>query len=415
MRVEPPVYQAGYIGKLNGMDEPPVLSIHPRLPWSSDDPAALRMGKLMDAVENEFSRIDRPDLATTLDSYLEMLWSLGLSAPVQYVDCHPFDLQQQGGHLKLYWITRERGRGQEIRLRRGQTVREAVREQVSGNPALTDGAGPGGEFRVLIDGVELRRPIRFKFQKTEKRGLDFAVLFVGKYEPNLSEILTSQRGGDLSLEAYLFWTGRVVPKENNGVLIRIRGASGALFDPTFFKYQVSEQTRLRQITSELLVHSGLDAALNIDRESFNFAHPHVQLVTIWLHHAIRLLTNRLKDEAARLRQARRDEDATAGRDLVNSVAAEVWHRRRGAEPVPEVVFADSDEEAQTARGDGSIALTRSGVSSQSMGAAERATREAQTAALTQVLAAFGVLEDRSYQEQQELIRAILDLFLGVAQ
>ena len=63
---------------------------------------------------------------------------------------------------------------------------------------------------------------------------------------------------------------KIVPKETAGVLIRIRGASGTLFDPTFLNYQVSEQTRLRQITVEIFVREGLDSAINIDRESFSF-------------------------------------------------------------------------------------------------------------------------------------------------
>jgi hypothetical protein len=367
------------------------------------------MGKLMDAVEGEFSRLDRPDLANTLDTYLEMIWTLGLSAPVRYVDAHPFDLIQDG-NLKLYWITRERGRGQEIQLARGKSVRQAVREQVSGNPVLQDGADPIGGFSVVIDGVELKRPIRFKFQKTEKRGLEHAVLFVGKFEPDLSRIAPGQRGGDLSLEGYVFWTGRVVPKENNGVLVRIRGASGALFDPTFFKYQVSEQTRLRQITSELFVHQGLDAALNIDRESFNFAHPHLQLVALWLHGAIRQLTNRLKDEAAKLRQVRKKEDISTGRDQLTAAAIEVWHSRRGAEPVPDVVIADSEQQAQQARHDGSFAIIRDAIPSLRAAPAERTTREVQTTALIQVLAAYGLLENLTYKEQQDLVRAILEIF-----
>ena len=45
---------------------------------------------------------------------------------------------------------------------------------------------------------------------------------------------------------------------------------------------MSEQTRLRQITSEIFVTEGLDAALNIDGESFNYGHPHLQLLTRWL-------------------------------------------------------------------------------------------------------------------------------------
>jgi hypothetical protein len=410
MRVEAPVYHSGYIAELSGRDDTPdVLTTSPNLPWMPEDPAGVRMGKLMDAVEGEFSRLDRPDLAHTLDTYLEMIWTLGLSAPVGYVDIHPFDLKQDG-RLKLYWITRERGRGQEIELIQGKSVREAIQEHVSGAPVLEDGSDPIGGFNVMIDGVELKRPIRFKFQKTEKRGLEHALLFVGKFEPDLSKIASGQRGGDLSLEGYVFWTGRVVPKENNGVLVRIRGASGALFDPTFFKYQVSEQTRLRQIISELFVHRGLDAALNIDRESFNFAHPHLQLVALWLHGAIRQLTNRLKDEAAKLRQARKIEDSSTGRDQLSATAAAVWQSRRGAEPVPDVVIAENENQAQQARKDGSFAIIRETIPSLRTTPAQRATRDAQTTALIQVLAAYGLLEDLTYKEQQELVHAIMEIF-----
>lgn len=412
MRVERPAYHSGFIAHLGkSSSDTDILTESPKLPWSTDDPADVRMSKLMDAVENEFSRQDRPDLATTLDTYLEMLWTLGLSAPVRYIDAHPFDLKQNG-HLQLYWITPERGRGQELKLNKRTTVREAVRRQVKGQPNLQDGLDPMGGFQVAIDGVELRRPIRFKFHKTEKRGLDSAVLLVGKFEPDLVRIAPSQRGGELSLEGYLFWTGRVIPKENNGVLVRIRGVSGALFDPTFFKYQVSEQTRLRQITSELFVHRGLDAALNIDRESFNFAHPHLQLVTLWFHGAVRQLTNRLKDEAAKLRHRRQEQEARQDQALLTTTAAKIWRSRRGSEPVPDVVIASNDDEAQRARVEGSLAVTRGSLRLLEPRTPDLAAREAQTAALIQVLAAYDVLEGRTYQEQQALIKAILEIFLS---
>ena len=411
MRVEPPRYHSGYIGRLNDPGDGPVLlAVEPALPWTTQDPADARMAKLMDAVEGEFNRTDRPELASTLDTYLEMLWTLGLAAPVAYVDQHPFDLRQDG-RLQLFWITRERGRGQEIELKMGETVRSAVAAQAQGSPALQDGLDPVGGFQVVVDGVELKRPIRFKFQKTEKRGLEKAVMFVGRYEPDLSKVAPPQRGGDLALESYLFWTGRVVPKENNGVLVRIRGASGATFDPTFFKYQVSEQTRLRQITSELFVQRGLDAALNIDRESFNYAHPHLQLVTLWLHGAIRQLTNRLKDEAEKLRLLRKSSEAEAGRDQLSRSAAQVWRRRQGDAPTPDVVIANSHDEAQRARESGSIAVMRSIVPTAEK-PAERTSREGEVAALVQVLAAYEVLEGRPYEEQQELIKAILAVFHG---
>ena len=85
-------------------------------------------------------------------------------------------------------------------------------------------------------------------------------MFVGKHAPDLSKVPKEIRGGDLSFEGYFLWTPKVVPKENKGLLIRISDASGTGFDETFVKYQISEQTRLNQITAEIFVIKGLDAA-----------------------------------------------------------------------------------------------------------------------------------------------------------
>jgi hypothetical protein len=240
------------------------------------------------------------------------------------------------------------------------------------------------------------------------------MLFVGRYAPNLQKIDPGERGGELALEGYLFWNGRVVPKENNGVLIRIRGASGALFDPTFFKYQVSEQTRLRQITAELFIRRGLDAALNIDRESFNFSHPHVQLVALWLHRAIRQLTNKHKDLSQRLRTERRREDAAAVHDQITQHSAEVWSQRHSVEPMPEVAIELDRERAQAAREEGYITLVRADLPSLAVTAPEpqRRDRDTKAQALVRVLAAYDVLSDRPYDEQQELVEAILRVFFG---
>ncbi len=411
MRVERPIYHSGYIDKIRDSSEGPAIhAIAPKLPWSDEDPSNVRMAKLVDAVENEFSRRDRPDLATTLDAYLEMIWSLGLSAPVPYVDKHPFDLTYDD-RIQLYWITKERGRGQELKLSPGVTVREAVRKQAPNNPILRAGQDPVGSFDVMIDDVQLKRPVRFKYHQADLRSLDKAVLFVGQYEPDLSRVPSYQRGGELSLDGYLFWTGRVVPKENNGVLVRIRGASGALFDRTFFNYQVSEQTRLRQITSELFVERGLDAALNIDRESFNYSHPHLQLVTLWLHGAIRQLTNRLKDEAAKLREGRRGAAIEENKNLLSKAVAGVWRKRKGDDPVPSVVIAETPMEAHQARLQGAVAILKAAVPQPSK-PIDRTARENQMTALIQVLSAYDILEERSYEEQQELIEAIFAVFVG---
>jgi hypothetical protein len=412
-RVEAPRFHSGWISTMpvDADTEPTVLDRKAELPWSNDDRPEVRMSKLMDGVESLFSKQDRPDLATALDSYLEMIWQLGLSAPVEYVDCHPFDLKQTG-KFRLFWLSNEsRGRSTELQFQMGQTVRTAVKYETPDKTELKEGLDPVGGFKVDIDGTELRRPIRFKFYQTERSGIEQAMLFVGKYAPDLKRISVENRGGNFSFESYLFWTGRVVPKENNGVLVRIRGASGALFDPTFFKYQVSEQTRLRQITSELFIQSGMDAALNIDRESFNYAHPHVQLITLWVHSAIRQLTNRHKEESAKLRANLREAQADQTKSKVLDRAESVWRQHRASENLPEVFIAKNDDEAGQARDQGFIAVSRSSIATLSTSpSSERTIREAQTSALMTILAAFGVLDDRPYEEQQQLVEAILRVF-----
>lgn len=414
--VEEPKYHTGWIEHFSkSKEEPDVLSRQPKLPWSPEAPADARMGLLMDALEQESKTTERPELVKTLDTYLETLWTLALSVPVGYIDKHPFDLTAASG-IGLFWISNEtRGQAIELTLTGNQTVRDAVREQVPGNPSLEDGKlAKAGDFRVNVDGVELKRPIRFKFVKTSTRGFDNPMLFVGRFAPNLHKVDPSLRGGAFGLEAYLFWNGIVLPKENNGVLTRIRGTAGALFDPTFFKYQVSELTRLRQITSELFITRGLDAALNIDRESFNFSHPHVQFVAIWLHRAIRQLTNKHKDLSKRARSERLEKTAIAVRDAVTQHSEAVWNLKHGSDPAPEITIAPSRDDAVAARADGYMALTRADLPSLSTAvpAAERTDRDVKAQALMRVLAAYDVLEDRSYDEQQALIEAILKIFFA---
>ena len=409
-----PKYHTGWIGQLTSSNEGPVvLSRSPKLPWTPETPADARMSLLIDAIERESKVTERPDLAKTLDTYLETLWTLALSVPVGYVDKHPFDLTPESG-IGLFWVSNEaKGQATELLLKPGQTVRDAVREQVAGHPELEEGkVTPARDFHVTVDGVELKRPIRFKFVKTSTRGFDKAMLFVGRFAPNLQRVDASQRGGGLGLEAYLFWNGMVVPKENNGVLVRIRGTAGALFDSQFFKYQVSEQTRLRQITSELFIRRGLDAALNIDRESFNFSHPHVQFVALWLHRAIRQLTNKHKDLSKRTRAGKLEQTAVAARDAVTKHSEAVWSARHGSDPAPDVTIAPGRSEAEAARVEGYMAIARADLPSLAHTGSlqERTDRDVKAKALMRVLAAYDVLEDRPYNEQQEIVEAILKIF-----
>src|SRR5262249_54489135 len=147
---------------------------------------------------------------------------------------------------------------------------------------------------VIVDGTRLFRPIIFRGYPKTKRTLQRPVVFVGRYHPNMKKVDAKQSAGDLAFSGYFYWTPRVIPKDHSGILVRINGASGTLFDSTFLKYQVAESRRLRQIIAEVFVDEGLDSALNIDRESFNTAHPHYQLLVSWVHNALRQAANKLK-------------------------------------------------------------------------------------------------------------------------
>ena len=288
---QPPKY---HIGKLKA-ESNDIILIPENLPWNSSDAPDQRFAKLyqaiVDAVDVEESN---PRLETLLDDYLRMLWTLSLSAPIDYIEAHPFDLRKRDDPLMYQLSNQAKGQATQLTLKKDETVREHLGLVAPEKGATTP-------FRIFVDEVELRRPIRFNRLPTTTQAIKKPLMFFCKCEPDLKTVPDEIRGGDLSFEGYFLWTPKVVPKENNGLLVRISDASGTLFDESFIKYQISEQTRLRQITAELFVLKGLDAALNIDRESFNYSHPHYQYLMKWVHNALRQLANTHKQAASDLR------------------------------------------------------------------------------------------------------------------
>ncbi|UST63971.1 ATP-binding protein [Pseudomonas moraviensis] len=280
-----PIYHIGEIDPEHGL----VLK-EAKLPWGGNEIDEEKFRSLVEKVFN-ISDPDRsskgPSIQQHLDYYLRMLWVLSLSLPIPYLRKHPFELDGNDG-IKIFQIdNKSKGSAVDVSLLPGQTITEKYKLKSTASHALP--------FDVFIDGVKLFRPLSYgAFAPIEGHPIDKPLIFVGRAKPDLSEIPEQYRGGDLEFEAYLYWSKKIVPREHNGVLIRINGASGTLFEEHFLKYQVSEQTRLRQITAEIFVIKGLDAALNIDRESFNIAHPHYLILKNWLHSALRQLMNKHK-------------------------------------------------------------------------------------------------------------------------
>ena len=167
-----------------------------------------------------------------------------------------------------------------------------------------DGSAPP-DFRVIFDGLELRRPLRFKGLPRSNSRIVYPLMFFGKCEESFSNQPEEFTAGSLRFEAYLMWAPKILPVDHQGVLIRINGASGTIFDTSFMNYQTAEIVRMHQISCEIFVEEGLEAALNIDRESLNEAHPHTVFLAQWLHNALRQVTSKQKQLAAEIRTEQR--------------------------------------------------------------------------------------------------------------
>lgn len=381
------------------------------VPWAADDDPQERFIKLIHAVSGLTGSVANPELDKCLDNYLQMVWTLSLSLPLIYVDKHPFDTVDADDVGVFELSNLPKGQTKTVELGPKTTVRKAVKLTA----ASVDKKLP---FNVYVDGLKLSRPISLYDPPETKNAIKRPQLFVGKWKPDLSKIPEEQRGGVFAFEAYLCWAPKVVPKEHQGVLIRINDATGTLFDETFLKYKVSEQNRLKQVTAEIFVSEGLDDALNIDRESFNFSHPHYLLLQQWLHGALRQLANTLKKIAKDLNAEGHKSATTVRVSAITSAARDEWERIRGSEneELPTVEIVDSTADAKSHKSTaGEIKLQReviyadvkTPVRRTAKAAEEDAALDEKVKAIYQILAAHGVFEKMKLRAQQDLMRAIV--------
>lgn len=404
----PPLYHIGELDFKGG----DVIDKKANLPWTNEDAPRARFDKLVQAVKDgEGNSATNPELDKVLDNYLNMIWTLSLSAPLDYIAGHPFEAKANDGIPVFELSNQSRGQAVEISLKGKQTVAACL-----GLESMQ--RGTASKFDVYIDGIQLFRPISIMGMPTTAHAIKTPLLFAGKCEPNLDRIPEEFRGGSLAFEAYFLWAPKIIPKEHNGIVIRINDASGTLFDETFLNYQVSEQTRLRQITAEIFVTSGLDAALNIDRESFNYSHPHYQYLTKWVHGALRQLTNVQKRIAKELRESRIESESTTLSQKIVQAVTEEWQKAKEdpSDHPPEVLF--SDEPKTKGKNVDIIVFSKNEIFSArklharqtSTAVADELAFEERIKALTQVLTAYGVFDKLSHNKQQQLLKAIVRIF-----
>ena len=382
-----PRYHIGYSDTSNASNDE---NVGPDLPWNPSDTPEDKFEKLFQAAGYSSGRGTKPANLDHFDEYLKLIWKLSLSLPMSYIGVHPFDLKGSDG-LIVFNIPGDAKQAKKVRIGREETIRNHLGLQ-TGNDSIH------GAFSVTLDGVALRRPVRLPVELLRKPSrLRAPIIMAGKQDNPFQSNDLDRAGGPLSFEGYLYWNSKILPKDTAGVLIRIREASGTLFDPTFLNYQVSEQTRLRQITAEIFVHEGLDSAINIDRESFNYSHPHFLYIQRWLHRALRLLVNRLKALAAQDLQREKARRYSESRAHLQIRADTVWRRRHGDEADPPIAVHSQ----------GALPDEIGGVEIEWISNVPDEIDKA--TALSVILEAYGVLSNLPVQDRGQLISDILSI------
>lgn len=378
------------------------------LPWDDSDVPEVAFQKMVSAVWNEIGiSSPNPKLDNIFDYYLRMVWQLALASPLPYVEGHIFDMPLAGCAETFVLSNRPKGAATQLNLVANRTIREEL--------GLTDSLANVGQFDVYFDGLKLSRPIKFKDLPVTSSALKMPLVFFGKCREEFPLAPRELSGGPLEFEAYLFWTPKVAPTEHQGSLIRIHGSSGTLFDSTFMRYQVSEQTRLRQITCEIFVKEGLDSALNIDRESFNNAHPHAVYISKWLHEALRQLASTQKKLASEIREQVREEGKGAVVSEIQRVANDVWSKESGDPTSKPPSINISDKESKAIAGSDVYVFSRHSVvperakSKTTKQRAHEEVLEEKLKAIAQVLASFGLLDSVPKRKQEKLLKAIYEI------
>ncbi|MBL9099449.1 MAG: ATP-binding protein [Myxococcales bacterium] len=405
-----PRFHIGKLGPDSGRFE-----VEPELPWDSNDTPERRFYKMHKVVMDEIQSTPRPKLSRLFDRYLQMIWTLSLAAPLDYIDgIHPFDLKGTSERRIFLLSNDDKSSPKELEIKSNESIRSRL-AMTSPERGVSKSL-----FNVFVDDVKLSRPLRFsELPSTDIEHDDRRpILFAGKYTAKLDKIPDEYSGGrELSFEAYFLWTPKVVPVDHNGVMVRIGDASGTLFDSSFFGYQVAEHNRLSQLSAEIFITKGLEAALNIDRESFNFGHPHTKLITAWVHRAVRQIATARKGIEKIAREHRKGKESTrqqrANRRIIEKEAREL-----DVQDIPQVEFKDPSEDDQsvrTKRRKGIIVLDRKATLPDEITKLKKENRtryEKKIQALAQLLEVYGLFSRLSNARQQTLLHAIAKIFIA---
>jgi hypothetical protein len=162
----------------------------------------------------------------------------------------------------------------------------------------------GYDFRVFVDGIELRKPAAL----SKNPG--------GYTIQRIPEQTVRAFGRDVTFHGYiLVQEGKQLkPDELRGIMIRVKEVGIGLYDPSMLDYRYNEGPRSRWVTGEIFVTTGLEDALNIDRDSFNRFHPEFRVVQKRVHSILRDNIFPAVYKQIEVRSARRARERASERD-----------------------------------------------------------------------------------------------------
>jgi hypothetical protein len=163
---------------------------------------------------------------------------------------------------------------------------------------------------------------------------------------------------------------------------------------------------------EIFVSKGLEAALNIDRESLNTAHPHTIYLARWIHSGLRQLATANKKVASFERQSRRTRIDTETQSRYEEIAQSANIRRTAGEGViPSIEFIDEDEKNSPDTSN-SVAqkykishIINEASPSEGWGPATSGIQKLE--AIAKILSIYGVFDHLTKTEQENLLGSIL--------
>ncbi len=153
-------------------------------------------------------------------------------------------------------------------------------------------------FAVSVDGIQLAKPVWLHGNADGYTPLRIksATYEVYGYPVKFHGYLVVQEGKQIK------------PDELRGIMIRVKDVGIGYYDFSLLDYRINHGPRSRWLTGEIFVESGLEDALNIDRDSFNRFHPEFRAVQREVH---RLLQDSVFPEVYKQIDVRSEKRAQA--------------------------------------------------------------------------------------------------------